>query len=391
MAPRQRRKDGRRGERLFLDLLCPQGPHGCAAVTIDELRQATELAFMHGLFLLIDARIRAHAAAFPAGLVSGEYAQSVRSLRERHISHALRYERVERGVLALLDAAAVRSVILKGSSLSLDLFGDPHCRTSADIDLLVRPEDVPAADAALNAAGYRRDNDRPLSFWMRRLHHAVYEHPDSRLPVEIHWNFSIPGFFNLDPAAIWDAVTLEGLRGRLEPAMTLTLLLMHHHLHGCADLRALVDLVWAFERFREQRDSAALPEHLASTGLLVVARIAQRQAERLWGAQDWHLGRRSLIQALRAGLLARAAGVALRPGRRPRARDRFLHVAIHRLGLDSPRRVLAAITKTLLPSAADLRELSGGEQSRIAASLRYFQLRLGGRAAGRQGQWRARL
>jgi len=347
--------DGRRAERLLLELLRPQGPRGCSEATAEDVREAAVLAFRHGLFLQVDRSIREHAGSFPAGLVAGGYETATKLLRLAHISHALRYERVEREVLALLDAAAVPSVILKGSALSREHYGDPHSRTSADIDLLVRPGDVPAADTALRESGYRRDNDRPLSFWMRRLHHAVYQRPGSRVPVEIHWNFSIPGFFNLAPEEIWDGVEIDGLRGRLNPVMNLTLLLMHHHLHGCADLRTLVDLVWAGERHREELDSGRWPEHLETTGLLVAAGIAQIQAEALWGSQLRDLGRRQRNQGLRVRLLASAAGSALRPGRRPRASDRYLHALIHRLGLDSPRRVIWSIMKTLLPSTPEVR------------------------------------
>jgi hypothetical protein len=389
-APGKRCGDGRRAERLLLELLRPEGPRGCAEATADDVREAAALAFGHGLFLQVDRSIREHAGSFPAGLVAGGYETAMRLLRLEHISHALRYERVEREVLALLDAAAVPSVILKGSALSRDLYGDPHSRTSADIDLLVRPGDVPAADTALREAGYRRDNDRPLNFWMRRLHHAVYQRPGSRVPVEIHWNFSIPGFFNLAPEEIWDGVDLDGLRGLLNPVMNLTLLLMHHHLHGCADLRTLVDLVWAFDRHRGELDPGRWTEHLETTGLLVVSGIVRLQAEALWGPQLRDRGWCGESDGLRVRLLAGASVSALRPGRQPRAGDRYLHALIHRLGLDAPQRVIWSIAKTLLPSAADVRALNGGERRGLPGYVRYFLWRLGGRFSGDQEKGRPR-
>jgi hypothetical protein len=365
--------------------LRPGSLGGCYEVTAEDLCAVAALAFAHGLFLLVDRRIREDLSPLASGLAGG-YEQAFRQLRLRHISHALRHERAESAVLALLEASAVPSVILKGSALSRELHGEPHYRTSSDVDLLVRPGDVPSVDAALRDAGYRRDDDQPLTFWMRRLHHATYQHPSSRYPVEIHWNFSIPGFFNLEPAEIWDSVSLAGLRGRLEPPMALTLLLMHHHLHGCADLRTLVDLVWAFERHREELDSGRLAARLASTGLRVVAGISQVQAEKLWGPLHWNLGGPGASHALRTSLLASLAGSALRPGRRPRASDRFLHALVHRLGLDGPRRVMGSITKTLLPSAADIRVLTGDGLSVLPGYVRYFRWRLGGKAAGNDGQ-----
>ena len=385
-APASRRGDGRRAGHLLIELLRPGGPRSCTEVSADDVREAAALAFRHGLFLQVDRTIREHAGSFPAGLVAGGYEAAMGPLRLEHVSHALRYERLEREVLSLLEAAAVPSVILKGSALSRDLFGDPHTRTSADIDLLVRPAAVPAADAALRQAGYRRDNDRPLGFWMRRLHHAVYQRPGSRVPVEIHWNFSIPGFFNLSPEEIWAGVDLDGLSGRLNPAMNLTLLLMHHHLHGCADLRTLVDLVWALDRHREELDPGRWPEHLEAAGLLVAAGIARLQAEALWGLQLSDIGGSRRGQGLRVRLLAKAAVSALRPGRQPRASDRYLHALIHRLGLDAPRRVIWSFAKTLLPSAADVRALNGSGRGGLSGRVRYLLWRSGVQAAGDRGK-----
>jgi hypothetical protein len=63
-----------------------------------------------------------------------------------------------------------------------------------------------------------------------------------------------------------------------------------------------------------------------------------------------------------------------------------LHALIHRLGLDSPRRVIGSITKTLLPLAADMRALTGDDQSVLPGYVRYFRWRLGGKAAGNREQ-----
>lgn len=388
MAASREGASGDRAERLFLELIRPEPPRGCGEATGDDLRAAVALAFTHGLFLLADARIREYAPLFPAGLVDGEYEAAVRHLRRRHISHAIRYEREESAATALLEGAAVPAAILKGSALSRDLYGEPHRRTSSDIDLLVGAADLPAADAALLAAGYRRDNDLPIAFWTSRLHHAVYERPGGRLPVEIHWSFSIPGFFNLEPGRIWDGVRLEGLRGQLDRPTLITLLLMHHHLHGCTDLRALTDLVWALDRDRGSSGSERLDERIASTGLLVVAGIARLQAEKLWGPRRWPSWFRRVRMPLRAAMLARATGAALRPGRQHRESDRYLRALVHRLGLDSPRRVIAAIAKTVLPPGDSVRALAGAEPGALAGYVRYFRWRLGRRAAAAGGAGR---
>ena len=72
----------------------------------------------------------------------------------------------------------------------------------------------------------------PLGFLQYRLHHATYLHKQFQKAVEIHWNFSIPGFFDLTSEHIWDGTTYgEDGKLHLTPEMTVIMLLMHHHMH----------------------------------------------------------------------------------------------------------------------------------------------------------------
>jgi len=82
---------------------------------------------------------------------------------------------------------------LKGTMLSLQLYGDPAMRLTNDIDLLVRPEALDAADRLLQAEGYRRrypdfELTPKRQKWIRQYHHHfVYSREDCSQLIELHW------------------------------------------------------------------------------------------------------------------------------------------------------------------------------------------------------------
>ena len=94
----------------------------------------------------------------------------------------------------LFEAAGIRLLALKGSLLALRLYGDVALRASGDIDLLVAPDDVPAAVTLLETAGYgNRQPQIPLTghrwkvFARHRHELKMVRH---NLKVEVHWRLA---------------------------------------------------------------------------------------------------------------------------------------------------------------------------------------------------------
>ncbi len=372
----------RRGARLLIELLRPAGPR-LAGAGAAELIRAAELGLGHGLFLLVDRAVRER-AGLPSGAAAA-YERVARPLRLRLAGAALELEEAEERALELLGRRGVASVLLKGSALGRTLYGEAHLKASADVDLLVRAADVRQADEALRGAGYRRGDGRPLAFWMRRLHHAAYTRRGGRHPVELHWGLSIPGYFDLDETTLWEGVALEGLQGRLTGELRLVLLFMHHHLHGCADLRTLVDLAWALERLvaGDAGSVGRLQARFERIGLRLTAQIALRQLERLWGPVRRELGVLGGPCSLRARALARLAMPRLErdPGRAPGG------ALVPRLALDSPASVLRSFVKTAFPPAADVRAFAPAAGAGVAGYVQYWNWRWRGERVrnGREG------
>ena len=75
--------------------------------------------------------------------------------------------------LAALAGAGVECIVVKGMHTARTLFPEPGTRPMGDIDLVIRPAQVDAAETALTAAGYRR---RPRDY-ERRPYHADWLPP----------------------------------------------------------------------------------------------------------------------------------------------------------------------------------------------------------------------
>ena len=80
-------------------------------------------------------------------VLSGE----ARSIAERGLRAAAEADRLR----AAFDAAGVPLLFLKGLPLAMLAYGKPFTKMSADVDVLVMPEDLPQSAALLRELGYR--------------------------------------------------------------------------------------------------------------------------------------------------------------------------------------------------------------------------------------------
>jgi hypothetical protein len=198
-----------------------------------------------------------------------DVSESLAPILAEHLAHSrARVERMTRGVtpaLSALVAAGVTPTIIKGFQTSRVYFTEPALRPIADIDVVVAPKDVTAAEAALQAEGftgsstiarpYKRDwfpSDDDGRVWSFELLHAR-----DRWKIDLHGgaHFGEQSLFGfaLDPAAISGADWSVGnvlVRVPAQPALTLILAA-----HLSAELRPkrlirLIELVRVIRRDR---------------------------------------------------------------------------------------------------------------------------------------------
>ena len=205
------------------------------------------------------------------------------------IAHSMRQQSFQEQILAFLSQNDIPAIVLKGIELAEEVYQNPNTRVSGDIDLLIKDKDVFAAHAILLSHGFQRIDKIPLEFLKYRMHHTSYIAKEShkRMPIEMHWNFTIPDFFNLSPEEIWRS-TFQDDKGNfhLQPEMNLILLIMHHHRHAFKEFRNLLDIFWAFYRYQRSINHVEFGQQLEEVGLIKATLYSLRQIQCLWKEQS---------------------------------------------------------------------------------------------------------
>ncbi|MDQ7006113.1 MAG: nucleotidyltransferase family protein [Acidobacteriota bacterium] len=179
----------------------------------------------------------------------------------------------------------VRLIVLKGADLCQRIY-PPGERTSNDIDLLVRPEQLDQAEAVLAAAGFICDHPDPLDarrHWFASTYRSQIR---PRLQVDLHWALGARHrtHWKLD-AVFARAEAQPGLAavGRL----ALEDLLVFLALHAVAFHGALARWVWWLDMYLLLQTTGVQPrevlERARDVGGAVALGAAMTRVERLFG------------------------------------------------------------------------------------------------------------
>jgi hypothetical protein len=112
------------------------------------------------------------------------------------VARAVRAGRQIQEVVDALEAAGIESALLKGPALARTVYPDPALRQSVDIDIIVRPEDVLAAETVLEGLGYRCPI-KGFRFSQHQYNHDTFEPPVRGERIELHWTLDY--IFDLFP------------------------------------------------------------------------------------------------------------------------------------------------------------------------------------------------
>jgi hypothetical protein len=120
--------------------------------------------------------------------------------------------------------ADLETVVLKGLSVSVNIYGDAAVRPGGDIDLLVRKEDVDASLEILEGMGLGRWWPKLLDDAYYARHHLHQQRctPDLKIWIEPHWALDHPyTLLTIDYESLMDRTTPGQLLG--EPVQDLAL------------------------------------------------------------------------------------------------------------------------------------------------------------------------
>lgn len=193
-------------------------------------------------------------------------------------------------VFSLFNDAAVPFIVLKGISLAETVYPHFAMRTTSDLDVLIKKEDLFRAHAALTAAGYRPLDGTPEQALQNPpgyLASLEYHKADTAFAyLHLHWhliNTSVPaeafiGKINME--RIWDRSVTAGVAGaevRLLSPEHLVIYLCEHALrvgHSFDRLILICDIIYAVQAHEDKMDWKALTEEAAKLGLLNFAYLA---------------------------------------------------------------------------------------------------------------------
>jgi len=138
----------------------------------------------------------------------------------REQMRATTYRRICAEMVAVLGAAEVPAVLLRGGALAATVYDDPAVRHCHDIAFLVQPDDIARGAAALRAAGLT-----PLAHAPSEVApYAALRHETS-LPVELHGRLLSVARYDLPWSEVWPrtrAVRVGSVTARvLSPADSL--------------------------------------------------------------------------------------------------------------------------------------------------------------------------
>ena len=182
-------------------------------------------------------------------------------------------------------------LFLKGSRYLIAPVG-PWCeaRSMRDIDLLVMPNDVKPAIAALEANGYEPESDQ-----LHGHHHLPpMRHPDEPASLEIHTEaHPFAGLKIMSTQHVWANAGTHGMEGRvlLMPLRWHAIyLLLHHQISERGHLRKMLAVkgLWEWAMLAatlSPEDWEAITVHMEATGATDVLGSWLIQSQRLFGTE----------------------------------------------------------------------------------------------------------
>jgi len=185
-------------------------------------------------------------------------------LHREYVANAVQNAIFSHKLRALLEAlaeAGIEVIPLKGIHLAELVYENPALRTIGDADLLVRVEDLAAAQAVMRALGFAQVRTPSFEATREVLQHFPPYTKAGNIDVEIHWNIGNPHHGTvLDAPELWTRSRRAKIAGVevkvLSPADLLLHLCFHMSVHHVfkGHLRALFDISETLARHKGDLD-----------------------------------------------------------------------------------------------------------------------------------------
>jgi hypothetical protein len=353
---------------LFLNLIQPFPFNSPFEINEDDLSDIKAQGLKHNLLILIYTQLQKYQKKISKNDHIVNFLEDLRPLYLKSITHSVKQEAIEKETIFLLRERDIPAVVIRGNEIAKEIYNDPTCRTSTDIDILIKISDALRVDSILSKNGYFRNDRINLKFWFYRIHHALYYYPGTNDLIEIHWNFAIPSFFKLTSEEIWNEVIYtDSGHLKLSPEMQLVMLLIHHHMHSFRELKILVDILWALYKYENVIDWHLFALKIRKSGLVKTTLIALNQLQSLWKETTAEILSIQILQnefeKLRYKKPALLISFLKMDIDKHYSFQNYKDKIITRFALDNRSTIIFSFFKTLFPFPVAIKELYGDKRN----------------------------
>lgn len=158
-------------------------------------------------------------------------------------------------LLTLFKKNYIEAIPLKGAIASDIIFGDPGLYLSTDIDILVKPSDIPKVDKVLKERGYKKNEGISESALLSSHYHLLFQ--KGRYHVEVHWNL-VKRYFQIPPEFWWKDVQKTEYEGMKITSLSVECYIMYTVFrvfdHGLRPLKFFVLISEIINKYQDEID-----------------------------------------------------------------------------------------------------------------------------------------
>jgi hypothetical protein len=173
-------------------------------------------------------------------------------------------------VLSAFSQNNIPVIVLKGTVLAEQLYGNPGLRTVGDIDIMVQPDNLPSARSVLSNLGYQKSVSEQT--WVHPFHEEPYIKKTRFMSVvELHWDIDDPRLAAVPQYQIWhraQQVEIHGSKAMvLSPEDTLLYLSNNFIKQDNQVLKSLCDIDALLKKYESSLDWEYIVASARSRGI----------------------------------------------------------------------------------------------------------------------------
>jgi hypothetical protein len=257
-------KTGRSGKRAAREMLLLCATSSVAPERKERISQLAagavdwkyvlELAEFHNIAPLIARNLAENIAA---GGIPQAYLERFDRIYKNSLYRSMVLSNELANILMAFSRQGIAAIVLKGTTMTEQLYGNPGLRIVSDIDILLKLDEIPQAESILRDIGYLPSV--PEQEWEHPFHRVPYfKQAQFLVSVEIHWNLDDARLITIPQKEIWSRAQPLQMKdcnaSVLSPEDTLLFLSNNLSKPSNQLLRCLCDIAELLKKYKDTLD-----------------------------------------------------------------------------------------------------------------------------------------